>query len=236
MRFGRIVAALGRHRLLLALVVVDVATKLAAFHFLPHGQAVTVVPGLRLYLALNEWGVMGGAEGIDAVTANPAYTILLAAGLVLFAAVILRLSASSIAFGWQVFAGLLIFLAIAFLTETLAASVSHVALPAGVIVGTIRLAVLTVSLAFYFASSSPSARAPFTLLAAGALANAASYVYPPYTVVDFLMIPLEAFSAAADSTSVGVINLADVYLFLFPLLLLAWPATALVRRTRAALG
>jgi len=96
--------------------------------------------------------------------------------------------------------------------------------------------VLAVSLAFYFASSAPFARAAFTLLAAGALANAASYAYPPYEVVDFLMVPLRPFIEVPEE-SVGVINFADIYLFAFPFVLAVWPATALYGRTRrAALG
>ncbi|HXC49819.1 MAG TPA: signal peptidase II [Candidatus Limnocylindrales bacterium] len=232
----RVLSALERHRFLAALVAADVASKVAAFHFLPDGRAVTLLPGVRLYLAVNEWGVMGGVEGIGRVTANPAYTVLLAAGLIVFAGAIVRLSASSIAFGWQVFAGLLVFLGVAFAAQAIAAPLSHIPLPASMIVATIRLAVLAVSLAFYFASSAPIARAAFTLLAAGSLSNAVSYVYPPYEVVDFLIVPLGSLS---DGASFGVINFADIYLFLFPLMLLAWPASALISRrlrTRTALG
>lgn len=241
-RTASLARALRRHRFLVLLLVVDVASKLAAFRFLPDGRPVTLLPGLRLYLAVNEWGVMGGVEGIGAVTANPAYTMLLALGLVVFAIAIVRLASSSLSFAWQVFAGVLVFLAVAFGAQTIAVPLAHLshsahgALPADVIVATIRFAVLAVSLAFYFASSAPLARAAFTLLAAGSLANALSYAYPPYEVVDFLMIPLRPFVAVSDG-SVGVINFADVYLFAFPLLLVAWPATALVGRSRrAALG
>ena len=232
----RVVVALERHRLLVALVAGDIASKVAAFYFLPDGRAVTLLPGVRLYLAVNEWGVMGGVEGIGRVTANPAYTMLLAAGLVVFACSIVRLSASSIAFGWQVFAGLLVFLGVAFAAQAIAAPLSHIPLPASMIVATIRLAVLAVSLAFYFASSAPIARAAFTLLAAGSLSNAVSYIYPPYEVVDFLMVPLSPFGSISDGSSVGVINFADIYLFLFPFVLVAWPLSKLFVRTRAALG
>ena len=229
----RVVSMLRGHRVLAALVLVDILAKVAAFAFLPDGRAVTLLPGLRLYLAVNEWGVMGGVEGIGRVTANPAYTMLLAAGLMVFACAIVRLSASSIAFGWQVLAGFLVFLTVAFAAQTVAAPLSDISLPANMIVATIRLAVLAVSLAFYFASTAPLARAAFTLLAAGSLANAASYIYPPYEVVDFLMVPLGSVS---DGSTVGVINLADIYLFLFPLVLLAWPASVLVLRLRTATG
>jgi len=236
MRTAFLMRGFRRHLPLVALLSADVATKLAAFHFLPNGRPVTLVPGLRLYLAVNEWGVMGGVEGIGAVTANPAYTMLLAAGLLFFALAIVRLSASSLAFGWQIVAGLGVFLSVAFGAQTFAVPLRHLTIPADTIVATIRLAVLAVSLAFYFASSAPLPRAAFTLLAAGSLANALSYAYPPYAVVDFLMIPLKPFVEVSDG-SVGVINVADVYLFAFPLLLVLWPASVLVARTRrAALG
>ena len=124
----RVVSMLRGHRVLAALVLVDILAKVAAFAFLPDGRAVTLLPGLRLYLAVNEWGVMGGVEGIGRVTANPAYTMLLAAGLMVFACAIVRLSASSIAFGWQVLAGFLVFLTGAFAAQAVAAPLSHIAL------------------------------------------------------------------------------------------------------------
>jgi lipoprotein signal peptidase len=95
-------------------------------------------------------------------------------------------------------------------------------------------------------------RTAFTLLAAGALANAASSLYPPFEVIDFLVVPLQPVvgflaglsgrtSALAGDANMGVINLADVYLFFVPLLLLAWPLAALAAagiasRRRVAFG
>jgi lipoprotein signal peptidase len=228
-----------RHRLLLLLLAADVATKVAAFNLLPDGRPVAVLPGLRLYLAVNRWGVMGGAQGIGAVTANPAYTMLLALGLVAFAFAVHRLAASSLGFGSRVLAGAAVFLGIAFAAQTIAMPLAHLAVPADVLVATIRFAVLVVSVAFYAASSAPLPRAAFTLLAAGALANAASYAYPPFKVVDFVMVPLQPLlgmlgksTTLGGDASVGVINLADLYLFTFPLPLLAWPLSVLLGRAR----
>jgi lipoprotein signal peptidase len=229
-------AALRPHALLLVLFAADVATKLAAFRLLPEGQPVTVLPGLRLFLARNEWGVLGGVDGVGTVTANPAYTMILAVGLLLFAALVLCLSAFSIAFAWRLVAGAVVFLAIAFAAQSLAAPLAHIELPASLTVASIRVAVLAVGLAFYLASSAPFARAAFSLLAAGSLANAASFVYPPYAVIDFLVVPLDLFGVASGEDTVGVINLADVYLIAFPLLLVAWPVGAIARRMRSALG
>ncbi len=240
----RLAAFVRRHRLLLVLLVADVATKVAAFRLLPDSEPVPVLPGLRLYLAVNEWGVMGGVQGLGAVTANPAYTMLLAVGLFVFAFAVVRLGGSALAFGWRVLAGTAIFLAIAFIARTVAIPLAHLEFPADLIVATIRFAALTVSIAFYAASSAPLPRAAFTLLAAGALANAASYTYPPFEVVDFVLVPLQPLAAlfgkgaaTVGASTMGVINLADVYLFVVPLLLLAWPASALVGRARRpALG
>jgi len=235
----RVGELLRRHRLLLLLLVADVATKVAAFGLLPHGQPVPVLPGLTLYLAVNDWGVMGGVHGIGAVTANPAYTMVLALGLFVFALVILRLGASSLGFGWRVLAGTAVFMGVAFAAQAVAIPLAHLTLPADVIVMTIRMAALTVSLAFYAASTAPLPRAAFTFFAAGALANALSYTYPPFDVVDFLMVPIQPVLGllggspeAVSESTVGVINLADLYLFAFPLLLLAWPPSALFLRTR----
>jgi lipoprotein signal peptidase len=235
----RIRALLVRHRLLLLLLALDVAAKVAAFQLLPNGRPVAVLPGLRLYLAINEWGVMGGVEGIGKVTANSAYTMLLAFGLLVFAFAVHRLGASALALGWRVAAGVGVFFGVAFAAQTLALPLAHVKLPPDMIVATIRIAVLAVTLSLYSASRALLPRAAFTLLAAGALGNGASYFYPPYQVVDFLMVPLEPFAPLlgrsaqpGGGNAVGVINLADIYLFTFPLLLLAWPLCALLRRLR----
>jgi lipoprotein signal peptidase len=237
---GHVASFLRRHRLLAVLLLFDVATKLAAFHLLPEGRMVTLLPGLRVFLAVNEWGVMGGVEGIGAVTANPAYTLLLAIGLLLFALVIVQLGASGLSFAWRLAGGVLTFFAVAFAAETVAVPLSDLTLPAEWIVTTIRAAVLAVSVALYAASRAPLPRVAFTLLAAGAIANAASSLYPPFEVVDFLLVPLDPLhalvgsDAASSGAEVGVINLADVYLFAFPVVLLAWPAVAGVRRARSA--
>jgi lipoprotein signal peptidase len=235
---GRIRSFVRRHRLLLALLTFDVATKLAAFYLLPEGRLVTLFPGLRLFLAVNEWGVMGGVEGIGTVTANPAYTLLLAVGLLLFALVIVQLGASGLSFAWRLAAGVLTFLAVAFAAETAALRISDLTLSTDWIISAIRAAVLAVSVALYAASRAPLPRIAFALLAGGALANAASSLYPPFEVVDFLLVPLDPLHVLVGSdpapggAEVGVINFADAYLFAFPVVLLAWPAVAGVRRVR----
>ncbi len=229
--------SLSRHRLLLSLVALDTATKIAAFLFLPHGETITIVPGLRLFLAVNDWGVMGGVHGIGAVTANPAYTVFLAFGLLVFAHVIVRLGDSSLAFGWRLLMGGAVFLFVAFLAQGLARPLSHISMPADVVVMTIRLAALLVAVAFYSVSRAPMPRLLFTMFAAGALSNGASYLYPPFEVIDFLMVPIGPFlgmlgPGASAETTVGVVNLADLYLFTVPFLLLAWPPVALALRLR----
>jgi lipoprotein signal peptidase len=228
---------LGRNRLLLFLISLDALTKLLAFVFLPHGEPISVLPGLHLFLAVNEWGVMGGVHGIGPVTSNPAYTMFLALGLLLFAHVIVRLGETSLAFGWRFVVGTGVFLAVAFLSEALAKPLSHISMPLDVVVMTIRLAALVVAIAFYSVSRAPMPSIIFTFFAAGALANAASYLYPPFEVIDFLMVPIGPLLAVLDpgasaETTRGVINLADLYLFTVPFLLAAWPPLALLRFVR----
>lgn len=230
----RLASFLLRHRALLLLVLADTVTKVAAFELLPHGRPVSVLPGLSFYLAVNDWGVMGGVHGIGAVTASPAYTIVLAIGLVLFALLVLRLGNSSLGFAWRIAIGTLAFFVVAFAAQAVQIPFAHVTMPANAIVMTIRMAALTVALAFYAVSSAPVPRVAFTLFAAGALGNAASYTYPPFEVIDFLMIPIEpvfALIGKSGEAMVGVINLADLYIFTFPLLLLAWVPAALLQRT-----
>src|SRR5688572_28439076 len=105
----RAAAFLHRHRAILALILGDAVTKIAAFLVLPHGETVEVLPGLKFFLAVDDWGVMGGVHGIGAVTANPAYTMFLACGLLVFAHVIVRLGESRLAFGWLVVMGTAVF-------------------------------------------------------------------------------------------------------------------------------
>ena len=112
---------------------------------------------------------------------------------------------------------------------------AHVAIPTDIIVATIRMAALAVSVAFYLASRAPLPRTAFTLLAAGAMANAASYTYPPFEVVDFVMIPLQPLvgllgnsAPLTGDATMGIINFADLYLFVVPLVLVAWPASVLL--------
>lgn len=228
---------LGRHRLLVALLVADVATKMAAFEFLPHDRPVPVLPGVDLYLAVNDWGVMGGVQGIGAVTANPPYTLALAVGLLLFALAVHRLGSSGFGLGPRLALGTAAFFAVACAAQAAAPLLAPLALPTEAVVVSIRGAALVVSVAFYAASQAPVPRAAFTLLAAGALANSASHAYPPFEVVDFLVVPagpvLELFGkggAAGTEAVVGVINLADIYVFLSPVVLLAWPLAALAFR------
>lgn len=231
----RMVDFVSRHLVLFVLLAADVATKVAAFRLLPHGEAVELLPRVGLYLAVNDWGVMGGVHGIGAVTANPAYTMLLALGLFVFSYSIVRLARTSLGFGWRFLAGAGVFLGVALGAHALAVPLRGIDVPADLIVPFIRFAALTVSVALYVASTALMPRAAFTLFAAGALSNAASYTYPPFEVVDFLMIPIQPFlgvlgPGAASESTVGVVNLADLYLFAVPFVLLAWPLAALVRR------
>jgi lipoprotein signal peptidase len=219
------------------MVGADAATKTAAFQLLPHGQPVTLLPGLRLYLAVNDWGVLGGVHGMGAVTERPAYTMLLAAGLVVLAGAVLALARTRWSFAKRVVVATVVFFAVAIGAEAGSVFFDGGTVPASTIVATIRAAVLILALSLYAASRARRSRAPMRLLAAGALANAASSAYPPYEVVDFLMVPLAPLSgwlaprADLDAT-VGVVNLADLYLFAFPLLLASWPLAALATLLR----
>jgi lipoprotein signal peptidase len=231
-------AFLRRNRVLLVLLAADAASKIAAFLMLPNAETVEVAPGIKFFLAVNDWGVMGGVHGIGAVTANPSYTLFLAFGLLVFAAVIYRLGQSSLTFGWRVVMGTAVFLFVAFAAQAFAKPLSHITMPSDVVVMTIRLAALMVAIAFYAVARSPMPRAIFTMFAAGALSNALSYTYPPFEVVDFLMVPIQPFLSmlgpgVSAETTVGVINFADLYLFTVPFLVALWMPAALFLRWRA---
>lgn len=229
-----------RHGWLLALLAIDVATKVAAFSLLPHGERVSLLPGLHLYLAVNEWGVMGGVQGIGAVTGNPAYTMLLAVGLLSFAFIVVRIGLSGLGFAARLGLGTAAFFAIATAAEMGARPLAGLLVPADLVVASIRFAALAVAVALYCACRAPWPRAAFTLLAAGALANNASYVYPPFEVVDFVMVPVGPLLSLLGNTpdpggaDMGVINLADMYVAFFPALLLLWPPAVVFGRLRGA--
>lgn len=211
---------------------------MAAFELLPHDRPVSVLPGVQLYLAVNDWGVMGGVQGIGAVTGNPSYTLALAVGLLVFAFAIHRLGSSSFGLGRRLALGTAVFFAVACAAQAAAPLLAPLPLSTEAVVASIRAAALVVSIAFYAASQAPLPRAAFTLLAAGALANSASHAYPPFEVVDFLMVPagpvLDLFGRDAAAGTEAVINLADIYVFLVPLVLLAWPLAFLLRRVLGA--
>lgn len=177
---------------------------------------------------------------MSAVAANSVYTMCLAVGLLVFSRVVYGLGRSSLAFGWRLLAGFFAFAMVALLAELVSAPLADVQVATSVVVASIRFAVVVMSVAFYAASRAPWPRAAFLLLAGGSLSNAASYLYPPYNVVDFLVVPLQplmerlgdapAVAAAGPASGmVGVINLADLYLFAFPFVVLAWPLFATMR-------
>lgn len=211
-----------RHRALVLLVAADVGTKVLAFALLGSGETIQIGRGFGLYLALNEWGVMGGVEGIGSVTANSVYTTLLAGALLFLALVVRRLDAYGLSFPLRLVCGTVIFFAVATVIQIAASPFAAVALPPDFVISAIRGSALVLSLALYSVSRSAMGAAVFTLLSAGSVANALSYAYPPFEVIDFLKVPLPG---RADLF--GVINVADVYVALFAMGFLAWPLVAL---------
>jgi len=232
-RVARTLEFLRRHLLLASLLVVDALTKVAAFTLLDHDGAVEVGGGLSLRLVLNEWGVMGGVQGIGAVAANPAYTFLLAAGLSLLAICVPLLSASGLAFGWRLLLGAIAFLIVSLFVEVLAKPLAGWNVGGEWVVPVLRASALLLAVALYVASRAGFPRLAFGLLAAGALGNTASRLYPPYEVVDFLMVPLAPFARLAGQ-EVGedlhaILNVADLYVLAFPVVLAAWPSAVALR-------
>ena len=216
--FGR------RHFVLVALVAADVATKSLAFGLLPGGETIPIAGGVGFYLTLNEWGVLGGVQGISAVTANSVYTVMLATALLGLAVMVRKLAALRLPFAVRTIAGVVIFFVVANVIQLLAQPFAHVALPPDLVIYAIRIAALVVSLSFYSVSRAALPCAIFTLLSAGSLANAVSYAYPPFEVIDFLRVPLPGRDHAF-----GVLNLADVYIALSLAMGLLWPLIALIR-------
>lgn len=212
------------HIALVALVAADVATKLAAFALLPAGEPVGITRGVGFHLTLNEWGVLGGVEGISAVTANSVYTVMLAVALLGLAVLVRRLARMGLSFPVRVLAGSVAFVVVANVVQFVSRPFANVALPPEPVIYAIRTAALVVSLALYSVSHAPVPSAVFTLLGAGSVANAASYAYPPFEVIDFVRIPLPG-----QPDAFGVLNLADVYIALSIALALVWPLIALAR-------
>ena len=213
--------------MLLGLMAFDAITKRVAFSVLPSGETIPFFGAPLFQLALNEWGVMGGVEGINSVTNNSAYTLILAVGLLVQALVIVWLGSVALPFWLKLTAGLAVFFAIATAAELVAKPMAHLSADPAVVVMSIRGSALVLSVALYAVSRAPLPRLAFTLLAAGALSNGISYLYPPYEVVDFLRLPVPG---RADLY--GVVNLADIYVLAFVAVALAWPVLALIARMR----
>lgn len=232
----RAVAFGQRHFVLASLVAVDVATKQLAFRLLPAGATAEGDTGFGFHLTLNEWGVLGGVQGVAAVTANSVYTLLLAAALLGLALMVRWLSATGMSFAARLLVGSVLFVIVANLVQFVARPFAYVTLPPDLVINSIRASALVMSLTLYSVSRSAMGCAVFTLLSAGSLANGLSYVYPPFEVIDFLRVPVPGFQGAF-----GVINLADVYIVAAILAALAWPPVALIawgrqwwqRRSRA---
>lgn len=226
------------HLALLGLLAADVVTKTASFALLEQGSPYHVFPGVTLYLALNEWGVMGGVAGLGAVTANTAYTFGLAVGLFVLAAVVAALSRTRFPFAVRCTLGVASFLAVAEGARLFGERWTGAAFEPHAVVYGVRAASLAVCVTLYGASRSTWPRAAFALLAAGALGNALSYLYPPFGVVDFLLVPvapvLLALGAEGHDETFGVINLADLYVVGFALAVVLWPLAAALRRVPLA--
>jgi|GEM_PF-1935715 len=216
-------AAFGRGHLALALLVAaDVMTKQLAFRLLPGGKPEEISRGVGFYLTMNEWGVLGGVDGVATVTTNSVYTLLLAVALLGLALMVRKLDATGLSFALRMLVGTLVFALVSNLVALAARPFAYVSLPPDLVINAIRASVLVVSVAFYSVSRATMARVVFTLLVAGSLANGLSYIYPPFEVIDFLRIPLPG-----NPDAFGVINLADVYIALSIVALAAWPLVAL---------
>lgn len=189
-----------RYLFVLMLIVIDFGFKIGIYTFLDHP-----IPSdwgfLRIHPALNKAGVAGFAD-IEMIEQESNNIFGLAVGIVLFSSVsffLSRLNLSSLQFRIGV---CLTGLVSVFLVKPLGIWIPHDNLSAIEILHLCQISG-AVGLAFAIYISRVSIfTVSMVLLFSGSVGNQLGFLYPPYDPIDFLEI-----------RNVGILNLADLYIF-----------------------
>jgi len=198
---------------LLALVVVDAAVKLGAFHTLPADEPIhecqicVVLRVNRLSLGTAAQSLIA-SQGFRVLPASAVFCAVLAASLLLAAAK-WSLTKRSVAF--SLLTASLSGLAFAVLLPSIGN------LPSPTTVAASRAGAVTLWLVIWVLSTSPFWKLGALLFSAAGISNLLSFAYSPYRVVDYLWsTPLNGL------IGIGVFNVADVFwLLAFPVFAIA---------------
>ncbi len=220
-----------RLSVVLGLVVADVATKLWAFGSLPKAADVALDGrGPDFVVTLNETGVVLGAVGAELYSANETFVMAVGFGLLALSAFALALSRTAL---WPRVAWLSVPVGLTLvsgLAQWAQRSVRPIGVDPGVLVAAMRLCAMAPLVVGVTIARDRLVTAGIVLVLAGAVANGVSFFYPPYAPIDFIRVDL------ADSAV--VLNVADLYVALGVVVLLAAPPAAagrtLLRRLRPA--
>jgi len=201
----------------LVLVLIDLASKVAAHNLLPlEKPSIEISDALFLYLTINETGV--GAPQRAMYDAFPSIGFAGAFAFVAESAVVLALARTRIRTLFRILIGVGSWLAL--MLGALACS----------LLIDLNYSNQYVWHLFYRCSKTAYFRVCFSFWVAGAAGNIVSYFYPPFGIVDFVYLPWLRYVLGGN-----IYNFADLYLLACCIMLLAAPGRFLAMRLFARL-
>ena len=219
----------GHAGLPLVLVLIDLASKVAAYSLLPlEKPSIGISNALFLYLTINETGV--GAPQRAMYDAFPSTGFVVGIAFLTESAVVLALSRTRIRTLFQILIGVGSWLALMLGAIVCCLLIhldysnpyaSHLFYGCGNLA--LAAVLLSVSKTTYF-------KVCFSFWVAGAVGNILSYFYPPFGIVDFIYMPWLRFLLGGD-----IYNLADLYVLACCIMLPAAPGRFLALRLFARL-
>jgi lipoprotein signal peptidase len=217
---------LGKYRLILLLIVLDFATKMAAYAFLPLGDPIpTILKDVTFVLTPNQSGISAWTPssfiGNDVLPVG--YAIASWFESILIVLLVQSKYGKTVKIGLGVLAWFMMFLVVYFVSSRI-----HWKMNNAYLLSVIKLTSGCLLIAvIYRLFTSTYFRTCVGLLLAGAAGNMLSYFYPPFRAIDFIhsdhMQPIIRFA---------VFNFADLYVCSCYLMLAFSPIVLLIRRFR----
>jgi|GEM_PF-4471822 len=198
-------------QILLAIVFVDLLTKLIVNYFLPFNEHVYVFGEyVSLYLTYNQ-GALGGQgeyilEGVG--NTNVAVIVVCLAGLILLS-YILFIRKKNVKPVYKILGGISLYLVLAVVMETAIWHFSNfnVSVWTASVVGKVTGIIIYGSL-FYLSQDKLIRLSLLPILSAG-LGNLLSHFYIPFKVIDFISI-----KGSYETLRIGIFNIADLAFYL----------------------
>lgn len=186
--------------LLIVLVAVDLVSKLAAYYVFPGAGSGTT--GIRYAVQLND---TGSNAAIDYYKIGSDLTILLASFVIGLMGVYVIVSRHlKLRTSYKIVFGIALYAVFSIILGALPESHTFIVRNRG-LMGVLKLlgALFFYGTLFYYTESADF-KLGWTLMLSGGLGNFLSFLYPPFSVIDFIVVPLPG---VGDT----VCNLADVF-------------------------